>query len=43
MDHNKGLGDADDVALYLKRDELKRKKEKAAAPYKIVRDEVVGR
>ena len=44
MDHNAGLTDAEDIALYLKRDEFiaVRKKDKTL-PYEIIRDEVVGR
>ncbi len=40
MDHNLGLSDAQDVAEYLKRDATKRS---TSLPYKIVRDEIVGR
>ncbi len=40
MDHNLGLSDAQDVAEYLKRDATKRT---TSLPYKIVRDEIVGR
>jgi hypothetical protein len=40
MDHNLGLSDAQDVAEYLKRDATKRA---TSLPYKIVRDEIVGR
>ena len=43
MDHNPGLTDAEDVALYLSRDLHKRKDRKAPPPYEIIRDEVVGR
>ena len=43
MDHNLGLTDAEDVALYLSRDLHKRKDRKAPPPYEIIRDEVVGR
>lgn len=43
MDHNPGLTDAEDVALYLNRDLHKRKDRKATLPYEIIRDEVVGR
>ncbi len=42
MDHNPGLTEAEDVALYLKRDLHKRGKGKQA-PYEIIRDETVGR
>ena len=42
MDHNPGLTDAEDVALYVDRDLHKRKGGKAP-PYEIIRDEVVGR
>ena len=43
MDHNLGLTDAEDVALYLSRDLHKGKDRKAPPPYEIIRDEVVGR
>ena len=43
MDHNPGLTDAEDVALYLSRDLHKRKDRRAPPPYEIIRDEVVGR
>ena len=43
MDHNPGLTDAEDVALYLSRDLHKRKDRKAPPSYEIIRDEVVGR
>jgi hypothetical protein len=41
MSHNPGLTEAEDVALYLKRDLYKRKTKRP--PYEIVRDETVGR
>ena len=40
MDHNVGLTDEQDIAEYLKRDVGKRS---TTVPYKIVRDEIVGR
>ena len=40
MDHNVGLTDQQDIAEYLKRDVAKRS---TTIPYKIVRDEIVGR
>ena len=40
MDHNVGLTDDQDVAEYVKRDVAKRSTD---PPYKIVRDEIVGR
>ena len=42
MDHNSGLTESDDVALYLRRDKSNRD-EKKNRPYTIIRDEVVGR
>jgi len=39
MDHNQGLTDEQDIARYMKRDLKKHK----SLPYKIIRDEVVGR
>ena len=40
MEHNPGLTEEQDVSHYVQRDLLKHKE---AAPYKIIRDEVVGR
>ena len=41
MDHNSGLTESDDVALYLRRDKSNR--DEKNRPYTIIRDEVVGR
>ena len=41
MDHNSGLTEAEDVALYVERDQVKRAS--CSCPYEIIRDEVVGR
>ena len=50
MDHNVGLTDEQDIAEYLKRDVAKRSttipsktSTTTTIPYKIVRDEIVGR
>jgi len=40
MDHNVGLTDEQDISEYVKRDVAKRS---TTLPYKIVRDEIVGR
>jgi hypothetical protein len=42
MDHNVGLTDDQDVAEYLKRDAAQLSTSRVT-PYKIVRDEIVGR
>ena len=39
MEHNPGLTEEQDVSYYIKRDLLKHKE----TPYKIIRDEIVGR
>lgn len=41
MEHNVGLTEDQDASQYLKRDLVKRKDQKP--PYKIIRDEIVGR
>ena len=41
MDHNSGLTEAEDVALYVQRDQVKRASK--SRPYEIIRDEIVGR
>ena len=43
MDHNLGLTDEQDIEQYTKRDLTKHSSKTGDAPYKIIRDEVVGR
>ena len=43
MDHNAGISDEQDIERYMKRDLTKRSTSNASPPYKIIRDELVGR